>query len=156
MHYIDYAEFFFQNHERASKSSFSGETIRFMRGWATLLLQPRETMSFPAPIASTCIRTGAMMREFIALVFAASHLRVWGDLKRECRCYIRRSENCRQPTSGRLLERADLHAEVPLVNFRNHSRARRMKGERFRRSSCPPYAAMSPRHGQAAQGRIWC
>jgi hypothetical protein len=39
----------------------------------------------------------------------------YGDSKRECRCSTRQIENYRQRISGPLLDRIDLHVEVPLV-----------------------------------------
>jgi len=42
----------------------------------------------------------------------------YGDTKRECRCSPRQIENYRQRISGPLLDRIDLHIEVPLVEFR--------------------------------------
>jgi magnesium chelatase family protein len=45
----------------------------------------------------------------------------YGDVKRECRCSPRQIETYRQRISGPLLDRIDLHVEVPLVNFRELS-----------------------------------
>jgi magnesium chelatase family protein len=45
----------------------------------------------------------------------------YGDSKRECRCSPRQIENYRQRISGPLLDRIDIHVEVPLVNFRELS-----------------------------------
>jgi magnesium chelatase family protein len=45
----------------------------------------------------------------------------YGDLKRECRCSPRQIENYRQRISGPLLDRIDLHVEVPIVDFRELS-----------------------------------
>jgi magnesium chelatase family protein len=45
----------------------------------------------------------------------------YGDVKRECRCSPRQIENYRQRISGPLLDRIDLHVEVPLVEFRELS-----------------------------------
>ena len=45
----------------------------------------------------------------------------YGDFKRECRCYPRQIENYRQRISGPLLDRIDLHVEVPIVEFRELS-----------------------------------
>jgi magnesium chelatase family protein len=42
----------------------------------------------------------------------------YGDSKRQCRCSVRQIENYRQKISGPLLDRIDLHVEVPLVDFR--------------------------------------
>ncbi|NJM37276.1 MAG: YifB family Mg chelatase-like AAA ATPase [Akkermansiaceae bacterium] len=45
----------------------------------------------------------------------------YGDVKRECRCSPRQIETYRQRISGPLLDRIDLHIEVPLVDFRELS-----------------------------------
>jgi magnesium chelatase family protein len=42
----------------------------------------------------------------------------YGDSKRQCRCSVRQIENYRQRISGPLLDRIDIHVEVPLVDFR--------------------------------------
>ncbi len=42
----------------------------------------------------------------------------YGDPKRECRCSVRQIENYRQRISGPLLDRIDIHVEVPSVSFR--------------------------------------
>ncbi len=42
----------------------------------------------------------------------------YGDLKRECRCSPPQIEKYRQRISGPLLDRIDLHVEVPLVEYR--------------------------------------
>ncbi|MES2996576.1 MAG: YifB family Mg chelatase-like AAA ATPase [Verrucomicrobiota bacterium] len=47
----------------------------------------------------------------------------YGDPKRECRCSPRLIENYRRKISGPLLDRIDLHVEVPLVDYRELSGA---------------------------------
>ena len=47
----------------------------------------------------------------------------FGDLKRECRCNPNQVRTYRQRISGPLLDRIDLHVEVPLIEFRELSRA---------------------------------
>ena len=42
----------------------------------------------------------------------------YGDTKRQCRCSVRQIENYRQKISGPLLDRIDIHVEVPIVDFR--------------------------------------
>jgi magnesium chelatase family protein len=42
-------------------------------------------------------------------------------MKRECRCSTRQIENYRQRISGPLLDRIDIHVEVPNVSFRELS-----------------------------------
>ncbi|MGJ8643205.1 MAG: YifB family Mg chelatase-like AAA ATPase [Luteolibacter sp.] len=42
----------------------------------------------------------------------------YGDSKRQCRCSVRQIENYRQRISGPLLDRIDIHVDVPLVDFK--------------------------------------
>ena len=76
----------------------------------------------------------------------------YGDSKRDCRCSPRQIENYRQRISGPLLDRIDLHVEVPIVDFRELTsiqtsgeksatirervvEARRIQAGRFRKNS---------------------
>src|SRR5437588_4796698 len=87
----------------------------------------------------------------------------FGDLKRECRCGPAQVQRYRQRISGPLLDRIDLHIEVPAVEYRDVasdraeetsamirervSRARRKQHERFARdakTNCN--ARMTTRH----------
>src|SRR3989440_7735169 len=45
----------------------------------------------------------------------------FGDLKRECRCSPVQVQRYRQRISGPLLDRIDLHIEVPAVEYRDVS-----------------------------------
>lgn len=47
----------------------------------------------------------------------------FGDLKRDCRCSPITIQRYRQKISGPLLDRIDLHVEVPLVEFRDLAKA---------------------------------
>ena len=86
----------------------------------------------------------------------------YGDIKRECRCSPRQIETYRQKISGPLLDRIDLHVEVPMVDFRELTspgptgeksetirervvQARKIQDERFRKSSNTSNAGMSSR-----------
>ncbi|MEI8285212.1 MAG: ATP-binding protein [bacterium] len=90
----------------------------------------------------------------------------YGDSKRQCRCSVREIENYRQRISGPLLDRIDIHCEVPLVDFKELSsltgggeksenirervvEARRIQGERFRNAANTSNASMSPRQMKA-------
>src|ERR1700686_5251501 len=48
----------------------------------------------------------------------------FGDLKRECRCGPVQVQRYRQRISGPLLDRIDLHIEVPAVEYRDISSTR--------------------------------
>jgi magnesium chelatase family protein len=86
----------------------------------------------------------------------------YGDSKRECRCSTRQIENYRQRISGPLLDRIDIHCEVPLVDFRELSSntntgessatirkrvvaARGIQLERFKKSSNSTNSSMGSR-----------
>ncbi|RYD84866.1 MAG: ATP-binding protein [Verrucomicrobiaceae bacterium] len=86
----------------------------------------------------------------------------YGDIKRECRCSPVQIERYRQRISGPLLDRIDLHVEVPLVDFRELSSdintgeksetirkrvisAREIQRERFSKSSNTTNSAMGSR-----------
>jgi magnesium chelatase family protein len=90
----------------------------------------------------------------------------YGDVKRECRCSPRQIESYRQRISGPLLDRIDLHLEVPLVDFRELSStantgessavirdrvvtARAVQLERFKKSSNSTNSAMGSRQVRA-------
>src|SRR5215203_6326663 len=52
----------------------------------------------------------------------------FGDLKRECRCGPLQVQRYRQRISGPLLDRIDLHIEVPAVEYRDISSTRVEEG----------------------------
>ena len=52
----------------------------------------------------------------------------FGDLKRECRCSPVQVQRYRQRISGPLLDRIDLHIEVPAVEYRDISSTRTEEG----------------------------
>lgn len=83
-------------------------------------------------------------------------------MKRECRCSPRQIENYRQRISGPLLDRIDIHVEVPIVEFRELSSntnlgeksavirervmaARQIEGERFRKLPISTNSSMGSR-----------
>jgi magnesium chelatase family protein len=89
-----------------------------------------------------------------------------GDPKRECHCGPGKIEKYRQRISGPLLDRIDLHVEVPIVDFNELdsqarpgesssvirarvAAARRIQQERFAGSRCRTNAAMNPRQVNA-------
>ncbi len=86
----------------------------------------------------------------------------YGDVKRQCRCSVRQIENYRQRISGPLLDRIDIHVEVPLVDFKELSSdtlagestevirqrvstARTIQVERFKKAKLTTNAAMGAR-----------
>jgi len=86
----------------------------------------------------------------------------YGDIKRECRCSPVQIERYRQRISGPLLDRIDLHVEVPIVDFRELSSdtntgeksssvrdrvaaARHIQRERFKKVSTSTNSTMGSR-----------
>jgi magnesium chelatase family protein len=65
----------------------------------------------------------------------------FGDLKRECRCSPNQVQKYRQRISGPLLDRIDIHVEVPAVQFKEITRG--ADGE--------PSAAIRDRVGEARE-----
>ncbi len=86
-----------------------------------------------------------------------------GEIRgKQCRCSVRQIENYRQRISGPLLDRIDIHCEVPPVDFRELTSgtpsgeasavirgrvvaARQIQQERFRKSGHTTNSAMSSR-----------
>jgi len=83
-------------------------------------------------------------------------------VKRQCRCSNRQIETYRQRISGPLLDRIDLHVEVPIVDYRELSTnstsgeassvirervrvAREIQQSRFKRASTSTNSAMNSR-----------
>ncbi len=90
----------------------------------------------------------------------------YGDSKRECRCSPRQIETYRQRISGPLLDRIDIHVEVPLVDYRELTSnsnlgeesskirervvaAQTTQLERFKKSANTTNSAMSSRQVRA-------
>ncbi len=89
----------------------------------------------------------------------------FGDLKRECRCSLNQVQRYRQRVSGPLLDRIDLHIEVPAVQFKELSSpqdgessatlrerilaARAIQHERYKGTPTRNNARMSPRQLKA-------
>ena len=70
----------------------------------------------------------------------------FGDLKRECRCGPIQVQRYRQRISGPLLDRIDLHIEVPAVEYRDISSTRAEEGS----------AAIRDRVGRARERQQAC
>ena len=80
----------------------------------------------------------------------------FGDLKRECRCGPVQVQRYRQRISGPLLDRIDLHIEVPAVEYRDICERTRWKKlpRRFASASCAP--ANGSRSAFAPRRKINC
>jgi len=86
----------------------------------------------------------------------------FGDPKRECQCSYLQIRRYRSKISGPLMDRIDIHMEVPPVPFRDLAsgesgqssseilervkKARRIQGERFKKMKIHTNAGMSSRH----------
>ncbi|HWB59318.1 MAG TPA: YifB family Mg chelatase-like AAA ATPase [Chthoniobacteraceae bacterium] len=85
----------------------------------------------------------------------------YGDLKRECRCSPRQVQQYRQRISGPLLDRIDIHVDVPAVQYKDISsrvpgepsaeirvrveKARKIQEKRFGKSKTSCNARMAPK-----------
>ena len=98
---------------------FLDELPEFRRQTLEVLRQPLEdgqvtisraagTVTFPSNVSLICAMNPCKCGYY-------------GDLKRECRCSPREIENYRQRISGPLLDRIDIHVEVPLVEYKELS-----------------------------------
>ncbi len=67
----------------------------------------------------------------------------FGDPKRECRCSPRQVQRYRQRISGPLLDRIDLHIEVPAVEYRDISSTRPEEASAAIRERVEPRAKSS-------------
>ncbi|MDB4541299.1 YifB family Mg chelatase-like AAA ATPase [Akkermansiaceae bacterium] len=98
---------------------FLDELPEFRRSTLEVLRQPLED-------GTVTISRAAGTYDFPADVLLVAALNpcpcgFHGDAKRECRCSPRQVEQYRQKISGPLLDRIDLHVEVPLIDFKQLS-----------------------------------
>ncbi|MBB5352534.1 magnesium chelatase family protein [Haloferula luteola] len=138
---------------------FLDELPEFRRQTLEVLRQPLEDGQVTISRAAGSITFPA--RAMVVAALNPCPCGYYGDSKRECRCSPRQIENYRQRISGPLLDRIDLHVEVPLVDFRELSsttegeksaairqrviEVRSRQFERFVGSSTRTNAGMSPR-----------
>ncbi|MEM9080891.1 MAG: YifB family Mg chelatase-like AAA ATPase [Verrucomicrobiota bacterium] len=98
---------------------FLDELPEFRRSTLEVLRQPLEDGSVTITRAA-----GSLSFPSRCVVVAALNpcpCGFFGDVRRECRCSPRQVENYRQRISGPLLDRIDLHVEVPLVEYKDLS-----------------------------------
>ncbi|MDB4382074.1 ATP-binding protein, partial [Akkermansiaceae bacterium] len=94
---------------------FLDELPEFRRSTLEVLRQPLED-------GNVTISRAAGSLTFSSKVLLVASLNpcpcgFFGDAKRDCRCSPRQVEQYRQKISGPLLDRIDLHIEVPLIDF---------------------------------------
>ena len=98
---------------------FLDELPEFRRSTLEVLRQPLEDGEVTITRAA-----GSLSFPAKCLVVAALNpcpCGFFGDSRRDCRCSPKQVENYRQRISGPLLDRIDLHVEVPLVDFKELS-----------------------------------
>ncbi len=138
---------------------FLDELPEFRRQTLEVLRQPLEDGHVTISRAAGSITFPA--RAMVVAALNPCPCGYYGDGKRECRCSPRQIETYRQRISGPLLDRIDLHVEVPLVEYRELADgssgepsmvirervigARKGQLERFRGTSTRTNAAMTPR-----------
>jgi len=95
---------------------FMDELPEFKRSTLEVLRQPLEDLKVTVSRAS-----GSVTFPSDCMVVGALNpcpCGYFGDLKRECRCTMNQVQRYRQKISGPLLDRIDLHIEVPAVQFK--------------------------------------
>lgn len=138
---------------------FLDELPEFRRQTLEVLRQPLEDGHVTISRAAGSITFPA--RSMVVAALNPCPCGYYGDSKRECRCSPRQIETYRQRISGPLLDRIDLHVEVPLVDYKELSggsggessiairervvSARKVQLDRFRGSSTRTNASMLPR-----------
>ncbi|MEM9237470.1 MAG: YifB family Mg chelatase-like AAA ATPase [Verrucomicrobiota bacterium] len=143
---------------------FLDELPEFRRQTLEVLRQPLEDGQVTISRAAGSLTFPARMMLVAAL--NPCPCGYYGDSKRECRCSPRQIENYRQRISGPLLDRIDLHVEVPLVDYQELSSstegessaairerilaARKVQQERFGGESTVTNSAMGPRQVREA------
>jgi magnesium chelatase family protein len=139
---------------------FLDELPEFNRRTLEVLRQPLEdgTVTIARALASTTFPANFML--VVALNPCPCGYR--GDPRRQCHCNVPQIERYMSKISGPLLDRIDIHIEVPAVAFRELSAdvpgtssaqmreqvvaARRRQAERFSSSTVRYNADMNPRH----------
>ena len=142
---------------------FLDELPEFRRQTLEVLRQPLEDGQVTISRAAGSLTFPA--RSMLVAALNPCPCGYYGDPKRECRCSPRQIETYRQRISGPLLDRIDLHVEVPLVEYRELAgngsgesskeirgriiEARRRQQERFRGTRAATNSAMGPRQVRA-------
>lgn len=98
---------------------FLDELPEFKRQTLEVLRQPLEDGQVTITRAAGSLTFPC--RTMVVAAFNPCPCGYYGDPKRACRCSPRQIENYRQRISGPLLDRIDLHVEVPLVNYKELS-----------------------------------
>jgi magnesium chelatase family protein len=96
---------------------FLDELPEFRRSTLEVLRQPLEDRQVTISRASGSLTFPADFMLVAAMNPCACGY--FGDPKRDCRCTPRQIANYRQKISGPLLDRIDIHCQVPLVEFRD-------------------------------------
>jgi magnesium chelatase family protein len=139
---------------------FLDELPEFRRGTLEVMRQPLEDGNVTISRAAGSVTFPA--RFMLVAAMNPCPCGYFGDVKRECRC-TRQIQRYRQRISGPLLDRIDLHVEVPLVDYKALSstepgessatirarveQARAIQTERFKKSAGVHInSAMTPRH----------
>jgi len=95
---------------------FLDELPEFKRSTLEVLRQPLEDLKVTVSRAAGSVTFPADFMMIAAL--NPCPCGYFGDLKRECRCTLNQVQRYRQRVSGPLLDRIDLHIEVPAVEYK--------------------------------------
>lgn len=100
---------------------FLDELPEFRRSTLEVMRQPLEDGKVTISRAAATVTFPA--RFMLVAAMNPCPCGFFGDLKRECRCNPNQVRNYRQRISGPLLDRIDIHVEVPLIEFRELARS---------------------------------
>jgi magnesium chelatase family protein len=95
---------------------FLDELPEFRRSTLEVMRQPLEDGKVTISRAAATVTYPA--RFMLVAAMNPCPCGYFGDLKRECRCHPNQVRQYRQRISGPLLDRIDIHIEVPLVDFK--------------------------------------
>lgn len=96
---------------------FLDELPEFRRGTLEVMRQPLEDGRVTISRAAASLTFPA--RFMLVAAMNPCPCGYYGDPKRECRCASRQIESYRQRISGPLLDRIDIHIDVPLVEYKD-------------------------------------
>lgn len=139
---------------------FLDELPEFRRGTLEVMRQPLEDGNVTISRAAGSLTFPA--RFMLVAAMNPCPCGYYGDVKRQCRCSVKQIEKYRQKISGPLLDRIDIHVEVPLVDFKELSsdaqsgessavirgrveQARQVQADRFRNQGMSVNSAMGAR-----------
>jgi len=138
---------------------FLDEFLEFRKNVLEVMRQPMEDGNVTIARASTTLTFPSQF--MLVAAMNPCPCGFFGDLQRSCMCTVPQIQRYKSRISGPLLDRIDIHIEVPAVKYKELSqessgepsseirnrviKARNVQGERFRKSRIYCNAQMTPR-----------